>query len=272
MTWYGRAASGGPLGCIGPGAAATAPGPLMRTGERTRADPGCQRICQRDAPERDKTGWDGPTRRACEVPGQPGSSGTRQDAPGPLVGGCGPEGRGFESPRSPSSTAQVMSRFTFDRCAAHHPRRRVGPHWTTLLNSSGASMLQACPCPDTRQDVKCRARNRCMKVLGRSPRHGPQAGRVEPQHARPGRLHRLRWHGLGEHRRQQRHHQLLGRQLRQPQRLLQALLGDLGRQRATPPGVGRRQDQRPGRRSRPCQTPPADQLSRRPLGRPRPPS
>jgi hypothetical protein len=49
---------------------------------------------------------------------------------------------------------------------------------------------------------------------------------------------------LGEHRRQEPTHELIGRQLGQHQRLLQGLLGDVGRQRAAPPGVGRRQDQR----------------------------
>jgi hypothetical protein len=33
---------------------------------------------------------------------------TRQDDPGPLLGGCGLEGRGFESPRSPFSTSSSL--------------------------------------------------------------------------------------------------------------------------------------------------------------------
>ena len=58
------------------------------------------------------------------MPGQTGSSGTRQDDPGPLSGGCGPEGRGFESPRSPhTNRAQLEEHFVLDARTA--PPSRV---------------------------------------------------------------------------------------------------------------------------------------------------
>jgi hypothetical protein len=65
---------------------------------------------------------------------------------------------------------------------------------------------------------------------------------VEREHAGAERIDGLWRCGLGERRWQQRLRELLGRQIGQYERLLQALLGDVGWQRAAPPGIGRRLD------------------------------
>ena len=149
---------------------------------------------------------------------------------------------------------------------------------------------------------------RVAQVRRGRPRHGPETSRMESQHARTERVDVLRRHRRGEHRRQERPDEPIGRQIGQYQRFPQPLVSDAGGQRAAPSGVGRGQYQRPrdggvpaaelqrqraaerqpghvrpaqaepadeirpgSRRSRPCQTVPADPMIGRPRARPRPP-
>jgi hypothetical protein len=102
MTWYGRAASGGPLGCIGPGAAATAPGPLMRTAR----GPGGARMSADLSTGRARTGQDRMGRTSTTDVRTAWSDGIQRDALGrPGTALTWFRSRwgnpwGFESPRS----------------------------------------------------------------------------------------------------------------------------------------------------------------------------
>ena len=90
------------------------------------------------------------------------------------------------------------------------------------------------------------------EVLGRGAGHGPEAGRVELEHAGPEGVDRLGRRGFAEDRRQERGHELGRRQIGQRHRLAQALLGDVGGQGPGPAGVGGRQDQCPRDRGVPA--------------------
>lgn len=84
------------------------------------------------------------------------------------------------------------------------------------------------------------------KILRGRGGHGPEADRMRRQHAGSERVDRRLRSAVGEHRRQECTDELAGCQIGQDEGLAEALFGDVGRQRAGPSGVGRRQGQ--GRR------------------------
>ena len=81
--------------------------------------------------------------------------------------------------------------------------------------------------------------------VGEAAQHGPHRGRAASSHDGLRLLQQLRRGGGGEQPGQVAAHPLLGRQLGLAHGPLHPLAHDLGRQRPGPPGVGRRQHQRP---------------------------